>query len=155
MLHSLNEFKTPFDFSHTGFDRSNANKSFETNIQGTLAVQRPCPSGRSSVVFRAFSELDLRQVEYIDEIVRRRQGELTENDIESITPMTLTRVFGRETFFSLFFEINAIYNIIINSVMNGAFKAAFSSRGEYETFLRILSFIIARPIPINVEVTNP
>ena len=63
MLHNLNQFTSPFDFYHTGFDRRIAQHSFEMNNAGSLAVQRPCPSGSGSIAFRAFSELDLKQIE--------------------------------------------------------------------------------------------
>ena len=38
MLSSLNEFKSPFDFEHTGFVYKLADRSYETDETATLAV---------------------------------------------------------------------------------------------------------------------
>ena len=45
LIHDINDFLSPFEFLHTGFVCKIAERSFETNADGSLAVQRPSPSG--------------------------------------------------------------------------------------------------------------
>ena len=129
-----------------------ADRSFETNTSASIAVQRPCPSGSASIAFRAFSELDLQQVEQIADLVQKKQDTLSPSDVAAISPMALTKLYGRETFFSLFYEIDAIYHIINSSLKDGAYKSLALSKWEYNSFLRTLSFVLARPTPVKVTI---
>ena len=43
----------------------------------------------------------------------------------------MTKTYGHETFFSLFFEVDAIYNYVNVSLKNGIYSTILSSPEEY------------------------
>ena len=64
-----------------------------------------------------------------------------------IEPETLTKVFGRETFFSLFSEQSPVYEAVIDGLKQG-FKNEMNESEVGSAFFRGLSFALDRPVPL-------
>ena len=59
-LRDINSFQNPVLFSNTGFTLFTFNKTFETSLEHTIGLERPCPKENSKGLYRPFSEMDLK-----------------------------------------------------------------------------------------------
>ena len=59
-LRDINNFQNPVLFSNTGFTLFTFNKTFETNLEHTIGLERPCSKENSKGLYRPFSEMDLK-----------------------------------------------------------------------------------------------
>ena len=71
-----------------------------------------------------------------------------------IEPHVLKKMFGQETFFSLFYELDAIYNYVNASIRDGSFSIVLGSEEESISLIRTLGYVLDRPSPVNVKVKD-
>ena len=154
MKRNLNQFSNPIDFSHSGFVQKSDKLRCETSFDFSLAVKRQSQQGPPHIAFKAFAECDFRQIDEINKIIKEKQSSLQKNDIQSIEPQTLTKIYRNETFFSLFFEQEPVYNTIQRSLKNGTYSQIITDAAEYQVFLRTLGFILDRPTPVKIQRQN-
>ena len=60
MIHDTESFDDPIIFSHTGFVYNTSQRSLETNLEGSMGIQRPWPKSSGRVLFRSLAEVDLQ-----------------------------------------------------------------------------------------------
>lgn len=69
MLDQISQFDNPVSFSHTGFSYNTPQLCYQSNLSSSLGIVRSTDRHRNSMLHRAFSEIDMRQVEQIAELV--------------------------------------------------------------------------------------
>ena len=70
---------------------------------------------QSRGLYRAFAEIDLKQLKKLKEILEKvEKANLTKEILGEIEPLTASCAYNQETFFSLFAEQGAIYEVFFN-----------------------------------------
>lgn len=103
LLDGMDEFRNPIMVSHTGFVCGSKTRTLQANSKHSLGVVRPCTEPRARGIVRAFSEMDLRQVVSILKVIEHKKS-YTKSDLTEIETESIFRLYGDETFFSIFAE---------------------------------------------------
>ena len=102
-MHDIRNFTDPIKFGMTGFEFKTRAKSLEVNANKSLGLEQPSSSAGHLGLIRAYAEIDLEQVKFINNLITKKSV-LQKSDLKEIEPETTVSDFEGETFFSLFSE---------------------------------------------------
>ena len=103
LMHDIRNFTDPIKFGMTGFEFKTRAKSLEVNTNNSLGFEQPSSSEGHLGLVRAYAEIDLEQVKFINVSIMKKSV-LQKSDLKEIEPETIVSDFEGETFFSLFSE---------------------------------------------------
>ena len=123
------------------------NRIYTLGLQQFATDDEKFKEARQGLI-RAFSEIDLKQVNEIQNRVNNSSGELTKTDVGVIETETfLKSIYKQETFFSLFAEQSGLYDLIWEHL-----KEPSQDESSFEEqAARILRYILRRPTPVRVR----
>ena len=71
-------------------------------------------------------------------------------DIKTIESDALTKMYNRETFFSIFSEQSAILHVVITKLKPGTINSTYSMKRQ-QSVNRTLGFVLDRPTTVMIE----
>lgn len=117
------------------------------NTDQSLGFKRPLLVSQSRGLYRAFAEIDFRQLVSLKNTILNAKKTLTKADIGDIEPNTVNCVYKDETFWSIFAEQGIIYEVFLDQIRNQERKQMISS-DEFDLLLRRMKYVITRPSPV-------
>lgn len=114
IMHNIDMYIDPIQFSMTGFFCDTKAKSLTVNHDNSLGViQAPQFKGGHSVV-RALCEMDYMQVIQINDLVNKKHHFQAGKTLTQIEPEAIISDYTGETFFSIFEEQVNVYKIVFD-----------------------------------------
>ena len=107
-------------------------------------------------LIRAFAEIDLKQIKFINELIINKNA-LQKSDLKEIEPETTVSDYEGETFFSLFSEQDLVYEVVFDQLtgMEETDEDRNLIRSDVEdgvaSYIRHLSYVLDKPTPLRVK----
>ena len=159
LMHDIMNFTDPIKFGMTGFEFQTISKSLVVNQNNSLGFQKQARGTEAQNhlgLIRAFAEIDLAQVKFINDLIINKSNTLQKSDLKEIEPETTVSDFEGETFFSLFSEQDLVYEVVFDQ-MTGMETDEDRNliRSDVEdgvaSYIRHLSYVLDKPTPLRVK----
>lgn len=168
LLSEFRKFQNQISFGNTGFTIKTSQIGLHSNLDSSLCLLRPNMGNvelANKLLIRACSEIDLQQIDSVNATINKIV--YSKNDVDDIEFETLLKLYGGETFFSLFAEETPVFDFVLTliqgikqEILNEApVKANLAktlpkepmSKGVLAKIkLKYLLFVLDRPVPVAV-----
>ena len=149
MINKVDDFHDPILFSHTGFVYNTSQRALATNEIFSFGIRRPWLQRTASSLFRAVSEVDIKQIKLIHKSMQSKSA--AKDKLNKIEFCTLLRIYGEENFFSLFSEQSIVYENILERRMQGMVNEIDEQTLNQK--YRFLQYVLERPTPVHMNST--